>query len=73
MEETCDTDNVDIMFFMLTNIFSETTELLFYGKGSSELVSKAFNTDDAENCVVLKNVVSRKKQVIPKLMNALHE
>jgi inorganic pyrophosphatase/exopolyphosphatase len=48
---------------------------LFYGSDSSQLVSKAFKNEDETpvDCILLENVVSRKKQVIPKLMNALHE
>jgi manganese-dependent inorganic pyrophosphatase len=76
MKDNYDTIHVDVMFFMLTNIFSETTELLFYGGNAAQLVSKAFKKDDdtsPECSIVLENVVSRKKQVIPKLMSALHE
>jgi manganese-dependent inorganic pyrophosphatase len=75
MKENYDTNNVDIMFFMLTNIFSENTELLFYGKDCSALISKAFSQDEdtLSDSIILKNVVSRKKQVIPKLMSTLHE
>jgi manganese-dependent inorganic pyrophosphatase len=75
MKDNYEAKNVDVMLFMLTNIFSESTELLFYGNNASQLVSKAFKIEDENptDCIILENVVSRKKQVIPKLMSALHE
>lgn len=65
---------VDMLFFMLTNIFSETTELLFYGKDADKLLEQAFEGHEiTASSVILPHVVSRKKQVIPKLMNAAQE
>lgn len=67
-------EKVDMLFFMLTNIFSENTELLYYGKDAKQLVSKAFKIEDVgEESIILKDVVSRKKQVIPILMSASNE
>ena len=65
---------VDMLFFMLTNIFSETTELVFYGKDADTLLENAFSgCEFTEHSVILPQVVSRKKQVIPKIMNAAQE
>ena len=72
MESIYDKNEADMLFFMLTNIFYENTELLFYGKDAEIVVSKSFKIpleNITENSVVLPNVVSRKKQVIPILMN----
>lgn len=74
MEEIQKTDEVDVLFFMLTGIFTESTELLYAGKDAEELIKKAFNIDNAsDRSVVLDGVVSRKKQVIPMLINASHD
>lgn len=75
MKDTYQEKGVDMLFFMLTNIFSENTQLLFYGKDAANTVAKAFKQelDLSTNVITLNNVVSRKKQVIPKLMNAMHE
>lgn len=68
---------VDMMFFMLTNILSETTVLLCEGQGAEQLVWDAFHLEpeehiDAKDCIVtLPGVVSRKKQLIPAVMMAL--
>ena len=74
MEQIYDSKNVNMLFFMLTNIFTEDTELLFYGKDAEQLIQKAFNPEQiGEGSVFLKDVVSRKKQVIPALINASQE
>lgn len=72
MKNTYQEKGVDMLFFMLTNIFSENTELLFYGKDASTTVAAAFKQElePGSNAIILNNVVSRKKQVIPKLMNS---
>ena len=75
MQEALKEKKVDMLFFMLTNIFSQTTELLYYGANSASIVSKAFDTETAESdtSILLKDVVSRKKQVIPKLIKAMQD
>ncbi|MBQ8167471.1 MAG: putative manganese-dependent inorganic diphosphatase [Lachnospiraceae bacterium] len=74
MEQEIKSKGVDMLFFMLTNIFTEDTELLYVGNQAASLLCKAFNLDEVTNgCVILEDVVSRKKQVIPSLMNAFHQ
>lgn len=58
------------VYFMLTNIIEESTELLFYGEGSEEMAKMAFDIEPKEGTFILKGVVSRKKQLIPSLMEA---
>lgn len=63
--------DVDMLFFMLTNIFTEDTELLYYGKDADLLLAKAFKQEKVTGgSITLVDVVSRKKQVIPTLMLA---
>jgi len=64
---------LDMLFFMLTNIMEEGTYLLSAGKGAIEVVQNAFGTDTDEHGVYLTGVVSRKKQLIPKLMSELQQ
>lgn len=63
----------DMVFFMLTNIIEETTELLCYGKGSEHLVEEAFHQTVTDNSARLPGVVSRKKQLVPSFMNAISQ
>ena len=64
-------EKLDMIFFMITNILDKSTNLLFFGKGSKELVENAFDVDANENNCILKDVVSRKKQLIPQFAIAL--
>ncbi len=74
MKDVYKEKEVDMLFFMLTNIFTEDTELLYFGKDAEALLSRAFGADKvSEGSVILSNVVSRKKQVIPVIMAASHQ
>lgn len=71
---------VDMMFFMLTNILTESTELLYEGAGAAALIMNAFRLEPEdekagyqEGVVALPGVVSRKKQLIPAIMIACEE
>lgn len=68
---------VDMMFFMLTNILTESTQLLCEGVGAENLILTAFHMDpetmstgEHSGAVKLPGVVSRKKQLIPAIMLA---
>ena len=67
---------VDMLFFMLTNILTESTELLCEGTGAELLIRGAFHLDtedgkaSSDGSVGLNGVVSRKKQLIPAIMIA---
>ncbi len=74
MEKEIKSKGADMLFFMLTNIFTEDTELLYVGQQAASLLTKAFDLDEVKDgSIILKDVVSRKKQVIPCIMNAFHQ
>lgn len=80
MENARQANGLDMVFFMLTNILTESTDLICEGNGALQLASKAFHTEteDGEDepagpVVRLPGVVSRKKQLIPELMLAEQE
>ena len=65
---------MDMMFFMLTNILTESTDLICEGQGSEQMVVSALHgtLDEKYGTVVhLPGVVSRKKQLIPAIMLAV--
>ena len=64
---------LDMVFFMLTNIVEESTELLCYGKGAKEQVIEAFDLPQDTDAIVLSGVVSRKKQLIPTFVISLQQ
>ena len=70
MVSECGRHGVTRVYFMLTNIIEEATELLYYGDGSEEMAKTAFHMDPVDGTFDLKGVVSRKKQLIPALMEA---
>ena len=67
--------DVDAIFFMLTDIMKESTEMLFFGKRAKHMIEEAFfvRTEDIidEHTCILRNVVSRKKQVVPAIVGSL--
>jgi manganese-dependent inorganic pyrophosphatase len=64
---------VDMMFVMLTDILSESTCLVCAGDGATQLAADAFHVARDPAGIQLRGVVSRKKQLIPELINALAE
>ena len=62
-----------MVFFMLTNIIQESTELLCCGNGAREQVLEAFDLSDDIEEIMLKGVVSRKKQLIPAFVISLQQ
>ena len=69
---------VDMMFFMLTNILTESTDLICIGQGAEQMVATAFHQidegehlTDLDGIITLPGVVSRKKQLAPQIMMAL--
>lgn len=71
MESLLPNSGSDMLYMMLTNIIDESTELLFVGTGTRSVVKSAFGQESDENSAVLPGVVSRKKQVLAPLMEAI--
>lgn len=74
MEKAYKEHKIDMLFFMLTDILAESTELLYVGDSAKETLEEAFHTnmEDRES-IVLNGVVSRKKQLVPALMMSLQQ
>ena len=70
MVSECGRHGVTRVYFMLTDIMTQSTELLFYGEGSQEMAENAFKMEPQDDAFYLEGVVSRKKQLIPPLMEA---
>ncbi len=71
--QLANTKRLDMVFFMLTNIVEEVTELLCYGKGAKEQVLEAFDLPADTEDILLEGVVSRKKQLIPAFVISLQQ
>lgn len=64
--------DVDMIFFMLTDIINESTYMLCYGKDADAIVKEAYHTQVKDRVAYLPGVVSRKKQLVPSFMNAIN-
>ena len=64
---------LDSVYIMLTDILSEETELLCKGDGAEKMVENAYQLKPENGSVLLKGVVSRKKQLIPSFITALQQ
>ena len=63
--------DLDFIFYMFTDVLHSTTELLMAGRGAEALVEKAFHTRVENGMAILPGVVSRKKQMVPALINTI--
>ena len=73
LPEALDKQGLDYIFYMFTDVRNSSTELLMAGAGAEELISKTFQTEIVKGVAVLPGVVSRKKQMIPKLITAIKQ
>lgn len=63
-------DNLKFFMFIITNILTNDSVAIVDGNGN-DIIERAFNSKIENNEIILKNVVSRKKQVIPPLTKAI--
>ena len=68
-----DNQDLDMMFMMLTNVVETNTELMCCGTLADETARDAFNIPEDAEKIVLKGIVSRKKQFLPTFAEALHD
>ncbi len=73
LPEVLNTNQLQMVYFMLTDILDESTELLCVGNNAKEYIIDAFDLNEDTEQVVLKGVVSRKKQLIPTLVGTLQQ
>ena len=64
---------VEMCFVMLTNIVKEDTELLCFGEKAKDVARSAFQLSPDMEHIVLKGLVSRKKQLIPSIVTVLQQ
>lgn len=73
LPEVLKTNGLQMVYFMLTDILDESTELLCVGNNAKEYIVDAFDLNEDTDKVILKGVVSRKKQLIPTLVGTLQQ
>lgn len=62
---------VEDIFYMLTNLQTTSTKLLYYGKDLDDVVSSAYRVEAKDGKAELPGVVSRKKQMLPPLRGVI--
>ncbi len=70
MNKEAEENNLDFTLLLLTDIINGNSEI-FVGGNRTELVEKSFDVSLVENQATLSGVVSRKKQVVPAITEAL--
>ncbi len=70
MKENCEREGFDMHLLMVTDILEESTYLLYSGSPKT-LIGEAFKKDASGTHVYLPGVMSRKKQIIPPLSEAV--
>ena len=70
MKTECETEGFDMHLLMATDILEETTYLIFAGSPRT-LIGEAFHKDASGKHIVLPNTMSRKKQIVPPLSEAV--
>ena len=79
-QKLSDSSDLTMLFFMLTNILTETTSLLCVGNGARQLAQTAFGEEphlkvewEDEHTVRIEGLMSRKKQLVPQIIMAVQE
>lgn len=70
MEEVAQKNNMEFTLLLLTDVINANSEIFVAGK-SPEYVEKAFNIELMNQQASLPGVISRKKQVVPAITNAM--
>lgn len=73
MRDAAGKEGLSMLFFMLTDILNESSIVLGAGKGAVEALVNTFGVEADGPGVFLKGVVSRKKQLVPPLIETLTE
>ena len=69
MKKFMEENNLDLFVFMITDILENNSQIIVLGK--QEIAEIAFNVKLENNTAFLSGVVSRKKQIVPNIDNAI--
>ncbi len=71
LEQSKTLSDTDMIIFLLTNITTETSQVLWRGNAAQKLLGHAFAMEERNGDYYIKGLVSRKKQLIPGIVGAL--
>lgn len=70
IESICSKEEYYLVAFFVTDVI-ENGSYVFFNESAKEVLRKSFNVDNLEQGLFLPGIVSRKKQVIPVILNTL--
>jgi len=73
IQEVHQRENIDMIFVLLTNIIGESSDVLYVGEDAGKLLQEGFGVAAENGVAFIEGLVSRKKQFIPKLTQALRD
>ena len=66
-------DGLDMLFFMLTNIIDESSDVVYAGAKAEHTLNSAFGVTVSGGSAKLPGVVSRKKQLLPSIVETIQQ
>ena len=72
LEYIARTNEYDILAFFVTDIIEEGSYLL-YSEASRDVLQQSFEVDDLKQGYYFDGIISRKKQIIPKIVDTLEK
>lgn len=73
MKQVLGEKKLDMVYVMLTDILAESSRIIYTGKDAGKTLAEAFHKGENEQGILLPGIISRKKQLIPMIMNKLAE
>jgi manganese-dependent inorganic pyrophosphatase len=73
LKDVAESDGLDMLFFMLTNIIDESSQVVFSGAKALHTLNSAFGINSEGDVVLLPGVVSRKKQLLPAIVETIQQ
>ncbi|HSJ38924.1 MAG TPA: manganese-dependent inorganic pyrophosphatase [Planococcus sp. (in: firmicutes)] len=70
MEQAISVKNLDLFVFVVTDILNNDSEAIVLGR-RSDVIEGAFKSNVINNRILLQGIVSRKKQIVPVITEAL--
>ena len=64
---------LNMVYVMLTDILEESSKIIFAGADAGKILAHAFKKQEDADGILLDGIISRKKQMIPTLMNEMSE
>lgn len=64
---------LNMVYVMLTDILEESSKIIFAGEDAGKILAHAFKKQEDADGILLDGIISRKKQMIPTLMNEMSE